>query len=243
MLVLGGCVQRAATPETNAATARVLSHLGIELIDAPAAGCCGALSHHLGAGEEGLDFMRRNIDAWWPFVERGAEAVVITASGCGTVVKEYGELLRHDPAYADMAARIAGLARDISEVLRDEDLPAHRFKPESRRVAFHSPCSLQHGQQLAGVVESILARAGFQLTRVADAHLCCGSAGTYSILQPKLSRQLLANRVDALERDTPEVIATANIGCQMHIASATDRPVKHWIQLLDEAISPEGHGV
>jgi glycolate oxidase iron-sulfur subunit len=221
----------------------VLNHLGIELIGAPGAGCCGALSHHLGAGEEGLDFMRRNIDAWWPFVEQGTEAIVITASGCGTVVKEYGDLLRDDPAYADKAARIAELTKDISEILRDENLPTNKFRPTSLRVAFHSPCTLQHGQQLAGVVESILARAGFQLTRVADPHLCCGSAGTYSILQPGLSRQLLANKVSALEQDSPEVIATANIGCQMHIASGTDRPVKHWIQLLDEAISANRAGV
>ena len=235
MLILEGCVQSVSTPNTNTAAARVLDRLGIELISVDRAGCCGAVSHHLSAPEEGLDFMRNNIAAWWPHIEAGAEAIVITASGCGTMVKEYGELLKDDPAYAEQAAQISELAKDISEVLREEDLSQLDNKSGYNKVAFHSPCTLQHGQQLNGVVESILQKAGFTLTEVPDAHLCCGSAGTYSILQPKLSQQLLDNKLNALQGDEPDVIATANIGCQMHLASQAGKPVKHWIELLDKA--------
>jgi glycolate oxidase iron-sulfur subunit len=235
MLILEGCVQSVSTPNTNAAAARVLDRLGIELISVERAGCCGAVSHHLSAAEEGLDFMRNNVAAWWPHIEEGAEAIVITASGCGTMVKEYGELLKDDPAYAEQAARISELARDISEVLRKEDLSLLDNKSGYNKVAFHSPCTLQHGQQINGVVESILQKAGFTLTDVPDAHLCCGSAGTYSILQPKLSQQLLDNKLNALQGNEPDVIATANIGCQMQLASQADRPVKHWIELLDQS--------
>ncbi len=236
MLALAGCVQSVATPQTNAAAARVLNRLGIQLLKAPGAGCCGAVSHHLAAHQEGLDFMRRNIDAWWPFIEQGIEAILVTASGCGAVVKEYGQLLAQDPVYADKARRVSALARDVSEVLRDADLSGVGLRRQAQKVAFHSPCTLQHGQQLGGVVETVLSRAGFTLTAVPDAHLCCGSAGTYSILQPELSTRLLANKLAALEQDTPDVIATANIGCQMHLASKAGRPVRHWIELLDEAM-------
>jgi len=236
MLALAGCVQSVATPHTNAAAARVLNRLGIQLLKAPGAGCCGAVSHHLAAHQEGLDFMRRNIDAWWPFIEQGIEAILVTASGCGAVVKEYGQLLAQDPVYADKARRVSALARDVSEVLRDADLSGVGLRRQAQKVAFHSPCTLQHGQQLGGVVETVLSRAGFTLTAVPDAHLCCGSAGTYSILQPELSTRLLANKLAALEQDTPDVIATANIGCQMHLASKAGRPVRHWIELLDEAM-------
>ncbi|MEA3243462.1 MAG: glycolate oxidase subunit GlcF [Pseudomonadota bacterium] len=237
MLGLTGCVQSIATPDTNAAAARVLDRLGIELIVAGETGCCGAVSHHLSAHQEGLDFMRRNIDAWWPHIEQGVEAIVITASGCGAVVKEYGELLQHDAAYADKAERVSALAKDLSEVLGGEPLPAVSTPAVQRKVAFHSPCTLQHGQQLNGVVEEILQRAGLQLTAVSDAHLCCGSAGTYSILQPALSKQLLDNKLGALQQGQPELIATANIGCQLHLASASKVPVKHWIELLDEMLA------
>jgi glycolate oxidase iron-sulfur subunit len=230
MLVLQGCVQSVATPNTNSASARILDHLGIELIAANGAGCCGAVSHHLSASEEALDFMRSNIDAWWPQIEKGAEAIVITASGCGAVIKQYGLLLQHDVAYADKAKKVSALARDISEVLINEPLPIAKTRT---RVAFHSPCTLQHGQQLAGVVETILQNAGFELCRIEDAHLCCGSAGTYSILQAALSQRLLKNKVQALQADQPEIIATANIGCQLHIATTADKPVVHWIELLE----------
>lgn len=235
MLVLQGCVQPAIDPGTNAAAARVLDRLGISLVTADE-GCCGAVSYHLSATEEGRDFMRRNIDAWWPYIENGAEAIVIAASGCGAMVKEYGEVLRHDPEYADKAARVSDLASDLSEVLAREDLSALAPRRDApRKVAFHPPCTLQHGQKIRGVVERILGEAGFELTPVPDAHLCCGSAGTYSILQRGLADRLKRNKLEALQRGGPELIATGNIGCQTHLQSGTGLPVKHWIELLDPA--------
>ena len=234
MLVLQGCVQSVVTPQTNQAATRILLKLDIELITAPKAGCCGAVSHHLSAPEEGLDFMRRNIDAWWPYIEQGAEAIVVTASGCGAVVKDYAHLLKHDTVYADKAKRVSTLAKDISEVLHQENLSAVTTKQSASKVAFHSPCTLQHGQKITGVVEQILQNSGFTLTHVEDAHLCCGSAGTYSILQPKLSQQLLDNKLSALQSEQPDLIATGNIGCQMHMASKAQVPVKHWLELIDE---------
>jgi glycolate oxidase iron-sulfur subunit len=226
------------TPQTNQAASQILQKLDIELVTAPDAGCCGAVSHHLSAAEEGLDFMRRNIDAWWPFMEQGAEAIIITASGCGTVVKDYAELLKHDRQYADKAKKVSALAKDVSEILRDEDLGSLTTDRTDGRsdikVAFHSPCTLQHGQKLNGVVENILRNAGFTLTEVQDPHLCCGSAGTYSILQAKLSQQLLDNKLSALQNGHPDIIATANIGCQMHMASKAQVPVKHWLEILHE---------
>ena len=233
MLVLQGCVQSAVTPDTNTASARLLDKLGIELIAAPQAGCCGAVSHHLSAPVEALEFMRNNIDAWWPYIEQGAEAIVITASGCGAVIKEYGLLLQHDAAYAEKAQRVSALAKDISEIMLAETLQMPRAEDANIKVAFHSPCTLQHGQQLNGVVEQILEKAGFTLCHVNDAHLCCGSAGTYSILQPKLSSQLLSNKLNSLQADEPDVIATANIGCQLHLATAANKPVVHWVELLE----------
>jgi glycolate oxidase iron-sulfur subunit len=190
----------------------------------------------LAASEEALGFMRRNIDAWWPHIEAGAEAIVITASGCGALVKEYGALLKDDALYAEKAARVSQLSKDISEVLRDQPLPAERLKPHPGKLAFHSSCTLQHGQRLNGVVEGILQRAGFELSSVADAHLCCGSAGSYSILQPELSQTLLRNKLAALEHEQPDLIATANVGCQLHLQSKAGRPVKHWIEVIDEAL-------
>ena len=233
MLVLDGCVQPSAAPATNPAAARVLDRLGISLIRARGAGCCGALSHHLSAHDESLNFIRRNIDAWWPYIEAGVEAIVITASGCGVMVKDYALLLRDDPAYAEKAARITALSRDLGEVIAGEDLAALAGIGQARKLAFHSPCTLQHGLQLNGLVESILTRCGFQLTPVADGHLCCGSAGTYSILQPELSRQLLGNKIAALQAGEPELIATANIGCQLQLQTAAEVAVRHWVELLD----------
>ena len=234
MLVLDGCVQPVATPATNAAAARVLAKLGIELVRAESAGCCGAISHHLTAPEEARAFMRRNIDAWWPSIEAGAEALVMTASGCGAMVREYGHVLRDDPGYAAKAMRVSELTRDLSEVLAREDLQAFAGIGHGRRIAWHSPCTLQHGQKVVGVVERILRNAGFELTPVRDSHLCCGSAGTYSLLQKKLSEPLLRNKLDALQEGHPAVIATANIGCQLHLGSESTVPVHHWIELLDE---------
>ena len=234
MLVLQGCAQAVVTPTTNYAASKVLETLGIELFSAEKAGCCGALSYHLAAHDEGKNFMRNNIDAWWPYVEQGVEAIVITASGCGATVKEYGDLLKHDSTYTDKAKRISELAKDISEIVAQEDLSTFTTKNKTIKVAFHNPCSLQHGQQLNNTVETILQKAGFILTDIEDSHLCCGSAGTYSILQPKISQQLLENKIVNLEKGNPQIIATANIGCQLHLASAASIPVKYWIELLSD---------
>ncbi len=231
MLVLDGCVQPAIAPDINASAAAVLDRLGISLVNVPAQVCCGAVSYHLSNPEAALDFMRRNIDAWWPHVEGGAEAIVITATGCAVMVKEYGELLADDSIYAEKAARISAMTRDLAQVIAAEDASPLR-NGDDTRVAFHSPCTLQHGQKLAGVVEGILKGAGFVLTPVPDAHLCCGSAGTYSILQQDLSTRLLKNKVTALEAGNPQVIATANIGCLAHLQTGASLPVVHWIQLL-----------
>jgi glycolate oxidase iron-sulfur subunit len=242
MLLLDACGQPALSPATNAAAARVLDRLGITLVRALGVGCCGALSLHLGAQEEALGYMRRNIDAWWLHVERGVEAILTTASGCGVTVKEYGELLQHDAAYADKARRISALARDISEVLSGETakLKALILHPSSfilQRVVFHAPCTLQHGMKLKGGVETLLTDLGFSLAPIADAHLCCGSAGTYSILQPELSQRLLANKIAALTAHSPAAILTANIGCQSHLQTATQLPVRHWIEALDDILT------
>jgi len=232
MLVLAGCVQPALAPAINAAAARVLDRAGISLIEAPGAGCCGALRFHLNDQDGGRDDMRALIDAWWPMIEGGGiEAIVMTASGCGATVKEYGHLLQHDPAYREKAERISALTKDLCEVLPETGI-AKRNKPG--RVAFQSPCSLQHGQQLLGKVEALLQRAGYELAPVADSHLCCGSAGTYSILQPELSGKLRERKLAALAAGGAGTIATANIGCLSHLQAGTPTPVRHWIQLLDE---------
>ena len=236
MLALAGCVQPSLAPSIDAALARVLDRVGISLVAAAGSGCCGAVSHHLAAPEEALRFVRGNIDAWWPEVERGAEAIVVSASGCGVMVSEYGDLLRDDPVYAERARRVADLARDPVEVIADEWkrlAPLVALDRGAQRIAFHSPCTLQHGLRLGGRVEEILEAIGLELTPVADAHLCCGSAGTYSILQPVLSAELRANKLRALEAGRPKVIATANIGCMMHLAAGTQRPVRHWVEVLD----------
>ncbi|MCG6659155.1 glycolate oxidase subunit GlcF [Halomonas campisalis] len=242
MLILEGCVQPGLSPNTNAATARVLDRLGIGLTPVGEAGCCGAIDFHLNAQEAGRARARANIDAWWPHIEKdngeaGVEAIVQTASGCGAFVKEYADLLTDDPAYAEKARRVSALARDLVEVLRDEPLEALEAAA-SRRLAFHCPCTLQHAQKLGGAVEGVLSRLGFPLAPVANAHLCCGSAGTYAITQPELATQLRDNKLDSLEAGEPEVIVTANIGCQTHLAGANRTPVKHWIEIVDEALPP-----
>jgi glycolate dehydrogenase iron-sulfur subunit len=234
MLALAGCVQPGLAPSINAAAARVLDRFGISLVEAPRAGCCGALRFHLNYQEEGRDDMRALIDAWWPLVERGeVEAIVMTASGCGVTVKEYGHLLADDPAYRDKAAQIARLTKDLAEVIPLDALPSGIA---AGRVAFHSPCTLQHGQQIRGAVESSLARVGFELTPVRDAHLCCGSAGTYSLLQPAIAGELRSRKLAALNEGRPDQITTANIGCLTHLQGAAQLPVRHWIELLDEAL-------
>lgn len=247
VLMLEGCVQPGLAPDTNAAAARVLDRLGISVLAVTEAGCCGAVDFHLDAQEAGRARARRNIDAWWPAIEGGegagvgakVEAIVITASGCGAFVKDYGFLLRDDPGYADKAARVSALARDLVEVLRGEALESLGVRA-GKRVAFHCPCTLQHAQKLGGAVESVLSRLGFELTPVPDAHLCCGSAGTYSLTQPELSRRLRDNKLDALESARPELIVSANIGCQSHLDGAGRTPVRHWIEIVDEACEAVG---
>jgi glycolate oxidase iron-sulfur subunit len=231
MLALAGCVQPALAPSINAAAARVLDRAGISLIEMPGAGCCGALRFHLNYQDDGRDDMRALIDAWWPALERGeVEAIVVTASGCGVTVKEYGHLLADDPAYAEKAKRIASLARDLSEVIT---LDMVRAATGRDKLAFQSPCTLQHGQQIRGRVEALLAKAGYELTPVDDAHLCCGSAGTYSLLHPAIATELRGRKLAALEAAGPAAIATANIGCLTHLQGGTATPVRHWIELVD----------
>ena len=236
MLALAGCVQPALAPSINAAAARVLDRHGISLIEAPAAGCCGGVRFHLNRQEEGRDDMRALIDAWWPLIERGEiEAIVVTASGCGVTVKEYGHLLAQDPQYAKKAARISAMSKDLSEVVEEKAISS---ATKGERVAFQSPCTLQHGQQIRGKVEALLERAGYELAAVEDAHLCCGSAGTYSLLQPAISSELRTRKLAALGKGEPDVIATANIGCLAHLQSATATPVRHWIELVERRMQP-----
>ena len=230
VVLVEGCVQAIATPRTNAAAARVLDRLGITAVSAAGETCCGAASLHLGGSAEARRLARKNIDAWAATLEEGAEAIVSTASGCGVMIKDYAHLLADDADYADKAARVAAATRDLGEVIADEDLSALKIEAE-KRIAFQSPCSLQHGQKLSGKIESILSRLGFELTPVNDSHLCCGSAGTYSILQPTMAATLRQRKLDNLCRHQPQVIATANIGCQLHLAG--DIPVRHWVELLD----------
>ncbi|MDD2544679.1 MAG: glycolate oxidase subunit GlcF [Burkholderiaceae bacterium] len=249
VLMLAGCVQPAMLPRINYATARVLDAVGIQTVIAPQAGCCGAVKFHLNDQEWAKVQMRANIDAWWPWVEAGGvESIAMNASGCGVTVKDYGHLLRGEPAYAAKAARISALTRDLSELL-PEWLPelarqlAGRVVAPGPRLAYHPPCTLQHGQKLRGGVETHLRTLGFdlQLART-ESHLCCGSAGTYSVLQPALATPLrdrkLAALAEAFAGPPPEAILSANIGCITHLQSGTAIPVRHWIELLDEALQP-----
>jgi glycolate oxidase iron-sulfur subunit len=240
MLMLEGCVQPAMSPNINAATARVFDALGVELLRPARAGCCGAIRYHLNDHSGGLDDARRNVDAWWPAIEAGAEAIIINASGCGTQVKEYSHLLRHDPVYADKAHRVSALAKDVVEVLAGEtgrlqSLNRHDA-PGARRVVFHPPCSLQHGQKIRGVVEELLKALGADLVPFGESHLCCGSAGTYSVLQPELSTQLRERKLGHLQAVKPQAILSANIGCITHLASGTETPVIHWIEWVDQRL-------
>jgi glycolate oxidase iron-sulfur subunit len=234
MLLLDGCVQQAATPATNAAARRVFDRLGISLQPAARAGCCGAVNYHLAAHDDGLDDMRRNIDAWWPQIDAGAEAIVSSATGCGSMLLDYGRLLAHDPAYAGKARRVSELARDIGEILVREDLGRLDIDRSVGRVAIQTPCSLQHGMKLPNLINDILAKAGFEIAATRDSHLCCGSAGTYSILQPAMSRRLRDDKLRGLTVDAPDLIVTGNVGCQLHLAGAAQVSVRHWIELLDQ---------
>ncbi|MES2758609.1 MAG: glycolate oxidase subunit GlcF [Pseudomonadota bacterium] len=238
MLVLEGCVQPSMGPNINSSTARVLDAVGVQLVVAPKAGCCGALRFHLNDQEGGLDDMRRNIDAWWPLVDQ-VEAIVMNASGCGVTVKEYGHLLAHDSAYAEKAARISSMTRDLSEIMPEFEVElGARLKGRiTKRVAYHPPCTLQHGQQIRGKVEGVLRAAGVDVTLCADSHLCCGSAGTYSVLQPELSHALRDRKLANLQATGADEIVSANIGCLTHLQSGTDVPVTHWIELIDRALA------
>jgi glycolate oxidase iron-sulfur subunit len=243
MLVLDGCVQPSMAPNINAATARVLDSLGVQLMVAPKAGCCGALRHHLDEQEAALADIRRNIDAWWPYIDgtEGApvEAILMTASGCGVMVKDYGHLLARDPAYAEKAARISALTADLSEALAgfEPQLRARLAGRKGPRVAYHPPCTLQHGQQIRGHAERLLGLAGVDVKLCQDSHLCCGSAGTYSVLQPELSTQLRDRKVANLEATGAQEIVSANIGCLSHLQSGTALPVRHWIEVIDQALA------
>jgi glycolate oxidase iron-sulfur subunit len=245
VLMLLGCVQPTMMPNINSATARVLDAAGIQTLVADGAGCCGALRTHLGDIDGGLADMRRNIDAWWPLVEGltsvgKVEAIVMNASGCGVSVKDYGHALAHDADYAERARRISALTRDLSELLPDlvEPLKKKLHTLKTRRLAFHPPCTLQHGQQLRGGVETHLNALGFEVSVAAnESHLCCGSAGTYSVLQPELATQLRDRKLGHLAPLQAEAIVSANIGCIQHLQSGTATPVRHWVEVLDDALA------
>ena len=247
VLLLAGCVQPAMLPNINYATARVLDAVGIQTVIADKAGCCGAVKFHLNDQDSARDQMRANIDAWWPAVEAGeVEAIISNASGCGAMVKDYAHALRDDSAYAAKAQRVSALARDLSELLPAllpelADKLAGRAKVPAQPMAYHPPCTLQHAQKLKGVVEANLGKLGFQLrTARTESHLCCGSAGTYSILQSDISQQLRTRKLDALdeafEGGAPAAILSANIGCITHLQAGTAVPVRHWVEVLDEAL-------
>ncbi len=239
VLMLAGCVQPAMAPNINAATARVLDGLGVQALVAEGAGCCGAIRQHLSDHDGALADMRRNIDAWWPLVQRGmVEAIVVNASGCGVLVKDYGRELQHDPAYADKAARISALARDPIEFLvaHGEHIAAKLQRKPAQNLAWHPPCTLQHGQRLGGQVEALLRGLGFSVSLPAESHLCCGSAGTYSVLQADLAKQLRERKLKHLAHVAPQRILSANIGCIQHLQAGTTIPVQHWLEFLDEAL-------
>jgi glycolate dehydrogenase iron-sulfur subunit len=240
MILLEGCVQPAMAPNINTATARVLDALGVEMLRPAGAGCCGAIRYHLDDQTGGLDDARRNIDAWWPLIEAGAESLVMNASGCGQQVREYGHLLARDPVYATKAARVSELTRDVAEILPafGDELKRKLGGRAAGKVVFHSPCTLQHGLKVRGAVEGLLSSLGATVAPVGESHFCCGSAGTYSVLQPELSIQLRDRRLGHLQAPEPEAILSANIGCITHLQSGTDTRVLHWIEWLDERMNP-----
>jgi len=232
MLVLGGCVQGALSPQTNQSAAQLLDSIGITLLRENKTGCCGAVGLHTHDHAMGLQHARQRIDLWTPLLDEGVEAILFTASGCGVTIKDYGFLLKDDPDYAEKATKVSALAKDISEVVLDNIDQLNPGIGQGRKIAFHPPCTLQHGLKLNGTVEKILSIAGFELLPVNDSHLCCGSAGTYSLFQPDISSQLRANKLEALQRHAPEIIATANIGCQQHLKTKANVEVVHWVELL-----------
>ncbi|MFN2288825.1 MAG: glycolate oxidase subunit GlcF [Chromatocurvus sp.] len=239
MVLLEGCVQRAATPRTNDAARLVFDKLGIELVTATDEGCCGAVNHHLGAHAAARANMRHNIDILWPHIEDGVEAVISSATGCGLQVADYGRLLADDPIYRDKAARVSALFQDIADALVCEDLASLAPRASADTIAVHTPCSQQHGLQQPHTVRRILASCGYRLTQTREDHLCCGSAGTYSLLQPATSARLRARKLEALKMEQPARIVTANVGCQLHLGAAAGIPVTHWIDCLAEDLQSE----
>jgi len=235
MLLLDACVQSVSAPGINESLAKIFQVLGIQAISADEAGCCGALPMHLSKLEKAKQMAKNNIDAWWPEIEAGVEAIVISASGCGVHIKEYDHLLMDDELYASKAKQISKLCKDPVEILSSEDMKQFSIKDRTqKKISFHAPCTLQHGLKLPGKVESILTLLGYQLTTVKNTHLCCGSAGTYSVFQPEISNQLRDNKVEELIREEPEIIATANIGCLMHLQLGTKTQVMHWLNLVSQ---------
>jgi len=239
--ILSGCAQSVLDPGINAATIRLLARFGVEVVVPEGEGCCGALVHHMGREGEALDFARRNVDVWMREIgNKGLDAIIVTASGCGTTIKDYGHMLRLDPDYAEKAAKVSALAKDITEYLATLDLP--RQEPKRLNVAYHSACSMQHGQKIVAAPKLLLKNAGFTVRDPAEGHLCCGSAGTYNILQPEISGELKARKVRNIEATKPDVIATGNIGCMSQIGSGTAVPVLHTVELLDWAYGGEKPG-
>lgn len=231
VILLNGCVQSVTSPEINNSLKRILKQANINAISLSETHCCGAIHHHNGQPDKALEIIKKNIDRWWPHIENGCEAIVMTASGCGLTVKDYARLLEHDSHYSQKAAHISKLTQDASEFLYSFDFKKHNYDYNS--IAFHPPCTLQHGQQINNVVESILRKAGYDCTHFTDKDLCCGSAGTYSLLQPSLATQLKKNKINSIMKSKPDVIATANIGCLLHLQSDATVPVKHWLELVD----------
>jgi glycolate oxidase iron-sulfur subunit len=230
VMLLSGCVQSVTSPEINHGLSELLIALDIQPISLNSVSCCGAIQHHNGQAEKGLDTIKTNIDNWWPEIEKGCSAIIMSASGCGSMVKDYYRLLQHDKEYSHKAQVISDMTKDASEFFATQNFTA-KFDTQSS-IAFHPPCTLQHGQKVVNVVESILRRAGYQLIEFKDKHLCCGSAGTYSILQPQLANQLRDNKISEIEKSQPNIIATANIGCLLHLQKGSSTPVIHWLDLV-----------
>ena len=233
IILLQGCVQPALQPNIDRAAAIVLDRLGIQTLRLPETGCCGGISHHMDAFDEARTYIKNNIDSWWPYIENNqVEAIISTASGCGVTIREYGHILADDDNYRQKAARVSQLSKDLSEIVAAESLPALSIDAAQNKIAFHPPCTLQHGQQVHGKVEAILEAAGMPLVAFQESHLCCGSAGTYSILQKTMAEKLRDRKLQNIQAEQPDIIATANIGCLLHLQSGTDIPVRHWVELL-----------
>jgi glycolate oxidase iron-sulfur subunit len=235
MTLLAGCVQAAAAPNFNAAARRVFDRVGVALAETPGVGCCGALAFHLDAPDEARAHVRRNIDIWIHDLDAGAEAIVVAASGCAAFIRDYPDVLADDPAWAAKARRVADHVRDPIEILDGTGLSAERA-PSDLKIAVHEPCTLQNGPRLTGRIARLLAGLGYNPQPVADAHLCCGSAGAYSLLQPAFARRLRSDKLAALTAGDPAAIYTANIGCWMHLGETSSVPVRHWIEAVDEVL-------